>query len=206
MNGRRKAIQPTHLVPDKPAKERILEASDKLFRILGVRARIDSIAHEANSNIDTVLKHFGHFQRLVFLFVKSLIEQAEDHWREVEQEHPNDAEGRLRCWVLYEQGRLDDRFSPERLLARSAAELEVGSRDPLLAQIEQYWQAERRRVVRLCEAASFREPRELADKVLLLVHGAYGHHAPSRLLHQAADDLMVAHGATRKPLLSWDDD
>ena len=30
--------------------------------------------------------------------------------------------------------------------------------------------------------------------------GAFGHYAPSRLLHQAADDLMVAHGATRKPL------
>lgn len=213
MNNRSKAIQPTHPVPDKPAKQRILAASDKLFRISGIRARIDDIAYEADSNMDTVLQQFGHFQRLVFLFLKSLIEDAEKHWRELEQEHPNNAEGRLRYWLFYEEGRLEgDRFSPERLLARSAAELEVGSRDPLLVLIEQYWQAERGRVVRLCEAAGFGEPGELADKLLLLVHGArnergaYGYHAPSRLLHQAADDLMVIHGAARKPLLSWDDD
>ncbi|MEH2566778.1 hypothetical protein [Bradyrhizobium sp. AZCC 2289] len=207
-----KTVQPTHSLLDKPAKQRILETSDKMFRIFGIRVSPHSIAHEATSNIDTVLKHFGHPQRLISIFLKSLIQEAENYWREVEGKYPNDPEGRLRYWMFFEEGRRDDRFEPERLLARSAAELEVGSRNPLLAEIEQYWQAERRRVVRLCEAAGFRGPRELADKLLLLVHGlrnergAYGHHAPSRLLHQAADDLMVAHGATRKALLSWDDD
>jgi hypothetical protein len=99
----------------------------------------------------------------------------------------------------------DDLFRPAAVLSRSAAELRRFPKDPLLDQIEQYWQAERRRVVRLCDAAGFREPRDLADKLLLLVHGsrnerqAYGHHAPSRMLSQAGDDLMVAHGAVRKP-------
>jgi hypothetical protein len=209
---RNKAIQPSHPLPGKPAKERILESSEKLFRIFGIRARIDMIALDANSNIDTVLMHFGHFKHLTFLFLKSLIEDAEKNWQEMERSHPHDAEGRLRHWLLYEGARLSDHCSSERLLARSAAELGVGPQDPLLAMIQQSWQAERRRVVKLCEMAGFREPRDLADKILLLVHGArnereaYGYHGPSRLLHKAADDLMVAHGALPKPELSWDDD
>ena len=208
-----KTIQPVSTLFDKPAKERILEASEEVFRIYGIRAGLGAIAHHANSNVATVVKHYGYHERLVSLFVKSLIQQAEQYWDEVEQKHPNDAEAALRYWAFYQQGRTVDPFDPDRLLARSAAELTAGyPKDPLLVEIEHYWQAERRRLVRLCRAANFREPGDLADKLLLLVHGvrnergAFGHHAPSRLLPQAADDLMVAHGGIRKPLLSWNSD
>jgi len=46
----------------------------------------------------------------------------------------------------------------------------------------------------------------------LLVHGArnergaFGHHAPSRLLHQTANELLVSHGADRELLFLDDDD
>src|SRR3954466_9278120 len=72
---------------------------------------------------------------------------------------------------------------------------------PLLKEIENYWQAERRRGVGLCKAAKLRDPLELADKLLLLVHGArnergaYGSLKPSRLLQKAGNEMMVAHGA-----------
>jgi hypothetical protein len=207
-----KTIQPVSSLFEKPAKDRILESSDTLFRIYGIRAGLEAIAHHANSNVETVVKYYRFHERLVSLFLRSLIEQAEQYWREVEQKHPNDAEGRLRYWVFYEQARGDDPVAPERLLARSAAELGGYPKDPLLVEIEQYWQAERRRVVKLCEAAAWRDPRELADKLLLLVHGlrnergAFGRLAPSRMFQQAADDLMVAHGAVRKPLFSWNED
>lgn len=208
-----KTVQPVPSLFDKPAKDRILEASDKLFRIYGVGVGLLAIAREAGSNLDTVVKHYGFHERLVFLFLRSLIEQAEQCWRELEQKHPSDAEGVLRYWLFYQMGRSDDPFDPDRLLSRSAAELDGGyPKNPLLVEIEHYWQSERRRLARLCKAANFREPGDLADKLLLLVHGlrnergAFGHHAPSRVLHQAADDLMVAHGATRKPPLSWNED
>jgi hypothetical protein len=195
---------------DKPAKDRILEASEEVLRIFGIRVGPGAIAYHANSNVETLLKHYGHYERLVALYVKSLIERAEQYWDEVEQKHPNDAEGALRYWAFYREGRTLDPFDPDPLLARSAVELSATHpKDPLLVDIEQYWKAERRRLVRLCKAANFREPGELADKLWLLVHGlrnergAFGYHAPSRMLPQAADDLMVAHGAIRKPLLSW---
>jgi hypothetical protein len=80
-------------------------------------------------------------------------------------------------------------------------------KNPLLAEIEKFWQAERRKIEKLCEQAKFRDPSGLADKLLLLVQGArnerngYGYGGPSQKVGEAGDDLMVAHGAQRKPLL-----
>ena len=50
------------------------------------------------------MKHYGYHERLVSLFVKSLIQQAEQYWDELEQKHPNDAEAALRYWAFYQRG------------------------------------------------------------------------------------------------------
>jgi AcrR family transcriptional regulator len=198
-----KTTQPMWYEADKPAKQRILEASDRLFRLHGIRASVEAIARESHSNSDTVLKYFGHPQRLIGTFVESLIKIAEEVLREMDTLYP-DPETRLRGWIWMEMQ--DDDFSGVTLLSRTAAELQQWPRkDKLLVQIQRYWQAERVWVQDLCTAAGFREPRELADKLLLLVHGArnerkaFGFDGPRERLSLAADDLMVAHGATRKP-------
>jgi AcrR family transcriptional regulator len=202
---RAKTVQEMSFQFEKPAKQRIIEAADKMFRLFGIHASLGAIAHQAHSNVDTIQKYFRYHQRLLAIFIKSQIEGSEKIWQDLEGNYPNDPEGCLRFWISMESD--DDLFRPAAVLSRSAAELPRFPKDPLLDQIEQYWQAERRRVVRLCDAAGFREPRDLADKLLLLVHGsrnerqAYGHHAPSRMLSQAGDDLMVVHGAARKPPL-----
>jgi hypothetical protein len=198
-----KTTQPMAYSFDKPAKQRILEASDKIFRIFGIRAGIAAIAFEAHSNIATVLKCYGHPERLVALFVKSLIEIAGTAKREMEAVYPDDAETRLRGWIWNEMQ--DDDFSAVTLLARTAAELRPYPKDKLLVEIEKYWVAERFWVTDLCAAARFREPGELANKLLLLVHGArnerkaFGYDGPRERLSLAADDIMVSHGAIRKP-------
>lgn len=188
---------------DKPAKQRILEASDRLFRLYGIRTSVQAIAQESHSNSDTVLKYFGHPQRLIGIFVESLIEIAEKALREMDTVYP-DYETRLRGWIWNEMQ--DDDFGASTLLSRTAAELlRYPTRDKLLVKIETYWRAERFWVTELCTAAGFREPRELADKLLLLVHGArnerkaFGHDGPRERLSLAADDIMVSHGAIRKP-------
>jgi len=199
---------------NKPAKDRILEAADKVFRFHGVHAGIGAIAYNAQTSTDTVTKHFGYRQRLVSIFVKTLIKEAERCWADVTAECPTEEPVRsLSFWTFYEEGRQDERFRCEVLLARSAAELaREYPKNPQLLEIEQYWQAERSRVVELCEAANLREPRDLADKLLLLVHGArnergaFGHHAPSRLLHQIGDELLLSHGADRDLLFPLHDD
>jgi len=209
MRSTPKSIQPARSELDKPAKERIVEQAYKLFTIWGVNISKDMIAHFAHTNVDTIIKHFGTRERLVFDFLKSLMKDAELSWKEIEQECPNDPEAQLRKWVLYAEFAADlSDQAPHAQLSRAAVDL-IGfdGKDPLLIEIERFWQTERRKIVKLCEQARFRDPAALADKLLLLVRGArnerncYGFGGPSRKVAEAGDDLMVAHGAQRKPLL-----
>ncbi len=200
-----KTVQPSVFEFDKPAKERIVEASHKLFRAFGIRVGSHLIAHEAHSNVDTLVKYFGYGEALVGRFIKALVAEAEEVWNSRAAEHAGDAEAQLRWWLAFEEEQAGFATAPQVLLARTAAELYRYRKPPLLLQIDEHWQAERRRVVGLCRKAGLRDPIELADKLLLLVHGvrnerdAYGCFAPSRMLQQAGNDLMVAHGASSKP-------
>lgn len=198
-------VQPSFSGLDKPAKERLIEASDKVYRLLGIRVANGVIARAAESNVDTLVKYFGDGDPLIDRFIKALIAEADAYWSGRAKEHPGDPEAQLRWWLAFEEDQAGFALEPPVLLARTAAELYEHPKHPLLAQIEQHWQAERRRVAGLCRAAGLRDPTQLADKLLLLVHGvrnergAYGRVAPSRLLQQAANVLMVAHGASSKP-------
>ncbi|MGL3111425.1 hypothetical protein [Bradyrhizobium sp. BR 1432] len=199
-------VQPPAFGFDKPAKERIIEASDKLFRLLGIEVAESLIAKDAHSNVDTFAKYFGHGDPLIDRFVESLIAKSEKLWDGLAAQYPNDPEAQLRWWLAFEEDQIGYAMEPRVLLSRTAAELfEPLKRHPLLREVEEHWQSERRRVVGLCKAAALRDPLDLADKLLLLVHGvrnergAYGRLKPSRLLQQAGNELMVAHGAANRP-------
>ena len=209
MRNTPKTIQPPRSELDKPAKERIVEQADRLFTLWGVNISKEMIAHFAHTNVETIIKHFGTRERLVFDFLESLMKQAERSWKQIEQEHPNDPEAQLRTWVLHSEFAADLSDQEEHAqLSRAAVDLiRLEGKNPLLSEIEKFWQAERRKIVKLCEQAKFRDPSGLADKLLLLVQGArnerncYGYGGPSRKVAEAGDDLMIAHGAERKPLL-----
>ena len=209
MRSTPKTIQPPRSELDKPARERIVEQADRLFTLWGVNISKEMIAHFAQTNVETIIKHFGTRERLVFDFLKSLMKQAERSWKQIEQEHPNDPEAQLRRWVLHAEFAADLSDQQEHVqLSRAAVDLlRLEGKNPLLSEIEKFWQAERRKIEKLCEQAKFRDPSGLADKLLLLVQGArnerncYGYGGPSRKVAEAGDDLMIAHGAERKPLL-----
>jgi AcrR family transcriptional regulator len=209
MRATPKTIQPPRSELDKPAKERIVEQALFLFTHFGVTVSTGLIAHFAHTNLETIRKHFGYRERLVSDFLKSLMKQAEQSWKEIEHEHPNDPESQLRRWVLHSEFAADLSGQHEDAqLARAGVDLMgIEAKNPLLSEIERFWQAERRKIIKLCEQAKFRDPVALADKLLLLVQGTrneracYGYAGPSRMVGEAGDDLMVAHGAQRKPLL-----
>jgi AcrR family transcriptional regulator len=192
-----------------PVKDRIVLKAEALFIRCGVNVSTQMIAHFAHTNIATVLKYFGTRDRLVSDFLKSLMDGIGRNWREWEQEHPNDPERQLREWIFYMEIICRDELchSEESQLARATVDLIRLQKNPLLAEVEAFWQAERLRIAKLCWAAKFRDPPALADKLILLVQGArnqrtsYGYMGPSRRLPEAADDLMVAYGAERKPPL-----
>jgi hypothetical protein len=209
MRSTPKTIQPPRSELNKPAKERIAEQAYRLFTIWGVNISSEMIAHFAHTNVATIIRHFATRERLVFDFLKSLMKQAEQSWKHIEQEHPNDPEAQLRRWVLHAEFAADLSDQEEHAqLSRAAVDLlGIEAKNPLLTEVERFWQAERRKIAKLCEQAKFRDPAALADKLLLLVHGArnerncFGFAGPSRKVGEAGDDLMVAHGAQRKPLL-----
>src|ERR1700742_3686096 len=95
--------RPTRSELDKPAKERIVEEANRLFTLYGVKISTEMIALFAHTNVETIIKHFGTRERLVFDFLKSLMKQAERSWREIEREYPNDPEAQLRTWVLHSE-------------------------------------------------------------------------------------------------------
>jgi AcrR family transcriptional regulator len=197
---------------DTPVKDRIVQNAHRLFIRYGVNISTDMIAHFAHTNIQTIFKYFGTRDRLVSDFLKKLMDSIGRTWREIEQEDPNDPERQLREWILYMEMISKDEFgdSEECQLARASVNLIRPEKNPLLAQVEAFWQAERKQIAQLCEAAKFRDPSGLADKLILLVQGArnertaYGFKGPSRMLSEAGDDLMVAHGAERKLPLEMD--
>jgi AcrR family transcriptional regulator len=211
MRASPKTVQKPPSEMDKPVKQRIAEQASRLFIFGGVNISTAMIAHFAHTNVATIMRNFGTRERLVFDFLKAQMKEAERAWEEIEQEHPNDPETQVRKWVLYAEFSADLSMQAEQAqLSRAAVDLlgfGFDRKDPLLSEIERFWQAERRKVAKLCEKAKFRDPAVLADKLLLLVQGArnerngYGFAGPSQKVGEAGDDLMVAHGAQRKPPL-----
>jgi AcrR family transcriptional regulator len=209
MQSTPKTIQPPRSELDKPAKERIVEKAQTLFILYGVNVSTNLIALFAHTNVQTILRYFGTRDRLVSDFLKSRMDSIGRIWREWEREHPNDPERQLREWIFYIEmiSSSSDSDTDDCHLARAAVDLIRKDKSPLLAEVEAFWQAERKQISKLCEAAKFRDPSGLADKLILLVQGArnertsYGYKGPSCKLPEAADDLMVAHGAQRKPPL-----
>jgi AcrR family transcriptional regulator len=211
MRSTPKTAQPPRSELDTPAKDRIVQKAHTLFIHYGVNVSTNIIARFAHTNLQTIFKHFGTRDRLVSDFLKSRMDSIGRNWREWEREHLNDPEAQLRAWIFYiEMISRSDFDADDCQLARAAVDLIRPEKTPLLAEVEWFWQAERKQIAKLCEGAKFRDPSGLADKLILLVQGArnertcYGYKGPSVKLPEAADDLMVAHGAQRKPPLELD--
>lgn len=187
-----------------PARDRIANAASLIFLQQGVHAPLRAITHLADSNDATAIKYFGSREQLLSDFINSLISRASASWMEAERKHPGQPESQLREWLSAVALMCSDVQSEQCQLARAAAELNRPRKHPLLDRIEAYWTRERHRVAELCSKAGLREPDVLADKLILLVGGArnergcFGWPGAISRLCDAADDLMVAHGASRK--------
>jgi AcrR family transcriptional regulator len=206
-----KTVQRPRSELDIPAKERIAEKTLIVFTEFGLGGTVQLIAELAHTNVATVLKYYRSKERMALDFLKSLMRQVEQSWQERELEYPNDPEAQLRQWIYFAQITSDIRDqSPYVQLSRASVDLLSVHKHPHLAEIEVFWQTERRRIAKLCEAAKFRDPSALADKLVLLTQGAhnerncYGDRGPSCRLAEAGDDLMVAHGAQRKQPYNFD--
>jgi AcrR family transcriptional regulator len=208
-----KTVQRSRPGSDKPVKERIAEKARVVFTQFGLAGEVQMIAKLADTNIPTVLKYYRNKERLAYDFIKGLMKEIDEAWEETERDHPNDPEAQLRERIFMAQITSDIRDqSPHVQLARASVDLLTPWKHAHLTEIEAFWRAEHRKIKRLCEAAKFRDPSGLADKLVMLMHGAhnerncYGDKGPSKKLSEAGDDLMIAHGAEPKAPFEFDDD
>ncbi len=155
-----------------PPRARIVAAAADLFYRHGIRAvGVEAIAEAAGTNKMTLYRHFSSKDELVAEYLRQSVSEADACWAKFERDHPGDELAQLRAWLEEMAGHVgnaDKRGCP---LANAAVELpEKGH--PARRVIEDYKNAQRNRLVRLCRDAGLDEPELLADELNLLLEGA----------------------------------
>jgi AcrR family transcriptional regulator len=155
-----------------PPRARIVAAAADLFYRHGIRAvGVEAIAEAAGTNKMTLYRHFSSKDELVAEYLRQSASEADACWAKFERDHPGDELAQLRAWLEEMAGHVgnaDKRGCP---LANAAVELpEKGH--PARRVIEDYKNAQRNRLVRLCRDAGLDEPELLADELNLLLEGA----------------------------------
>ena len=154
-----------------PPRARILAAARDLFHRHGLRGvGVDAIAEAAGTNKMTLYRHFESKAELIVAYLRGVVSEADDIWREIERENPDDAQAQLRSWLK----RAEDCITVDGRgcdLANAAVELtEAGH--PARRLIEEMKTEQRNRLANLCRRAGIAKSEVLADTLTLLLEGA----------------------------------
>ena len=154
-----------------PPRARILAAARDLFHRHGLRGvGVDAIAEAAGTNKMTLYRHFESKDELIVAYLRGVVSEADDIWRDIERENPDDAQAQLRSWLK----RAEDCITVDGRgcdLANAAVELtEAGH--PARRLIEKMKTEQRDRLASLCRRAGIAKSEVLADTLTLLFEGA----------------------------------
>ena len=154
-----------------PPRARILAAARDLFHRHGLRGvGVDAIAEAAGTNKMTLYRHFESKDELIVAYLRGVVSEADDIWRDIERENPDDAQAQLKSWLK----RAEECISVDGRgcdLANAAVELtEAGH--PARRVIEEMKTDQRDRLARLCRRAGIAKYEVLADTLMLLLEGA----------------------------------
>ena len=155
-----------------PPRARILGAAADLFYRQGIRAvGVEAIAEAAGTNKMTLYRHFPSKDELVAEYLRQFAAAADACWEKFERAHPGDALAQLRAWLKEMAAHVANTDERGCALANAAVEL-PDKGHPARRVIEDYKNAQRDRLVRLCRSAGLGEPELLADELNLLLEGA----------------------------------
>jgi AcrR family transcriptional regulator len=199
---KREQEDPFNALPTRQtAHERIVAAADHLFSAHGIRAvSIANIAKRAETSKNYVVQCFASIEALAVDYLQRHTRADAALWVGLENKHPGAADEQLRGWLRAMAPDATDRFRPP-LFSVEAVELLYAINHPGRAVIREYKAALRQRLAQLCEDAFYRDPEALADKLLMLVEGAFvqraifGGETPGQRLIEAAEDLFKRHWA-----------
>jgi AcrR family transcriptional regulator len=191
--------------PTKPQSlhDRILAASDELFRRYGVGVGVDQIASEAGTNKMTLYRHFESKDALIAEWMRGLVAQKETAWDEISAEHPDDPGAQLVSWsrrVATAFAQMEERGSP---ILNALAQLPDPDH-PARRVIDEHRRREHQRIIDLCRQAGFPEPELTADELYFLLEGAkscvqcVGLKRVGEHLVRLVETMVATHGARRE--------
>ena len=162
----------TETQPTTSLRERILAATDNLFRTQGIRGvGVEAIAEAAGTNKMTLYRYFESKDDLIAEWVGRIIAQKDAEWEEMSAKFEDDPQGHLKEWSRRIAAKLAAMEGRGSILHNAIAELP--ERDhPARRIIQQYKQREHRRVRRLCDEAGFQNPDLAANLFYMMLEGA----------------------------------
>jgi AcrR family transcriptional regulator len=162
----------TETQPTTSLRERILAATDNLFRTQGIRGvGVEAIAEAAGTNKMTLYRYFESKDDLIAEWVGRIIAQKDAEWEEMSAKFEDDPQGHLKEWSRRIAAKLAAMEGRGSILHNAIAELP--ERDhPARRIIQQYKQREHRRVRRLCHEAGFQNPDLAANLFYMMLEGA----------------------------------
>ena len=182
--------------PDKPPRERILQAARELFYRDGINGvSVEAIAAAADTNKMTLYRHFSSKDELVAAYLAELAAEGEGVWDEARAAHPGDPAAQLR-YLLRQVSQWASAASTRGCaLANAAVEL-AERRHPARRVIEAHKRKQCERLAALVREAGYARPERVADEIFLLVEGArvsvqsVGREGPGARLYALACELL----------------
>ena len=175
------------------ARDRIFEAAKKLFYRSGIRGvSVEAIAEEANTTKVTLYRVYSSKDELI---VKVLEEQAErwrQWWDEVVSRHPGEPRKQVEAVFKCFHDELCCE-NAERGCAMANASVELEEDHPGRQVIREHKLEMAARMRELCKQMGAKDPTQLSNSLMLLLHGAFA----SRLVYDGQEQFAAVGAAAR---------
>jgi AcrR family transcriptional regulator len=156
-----------------PLRQRILVAAGDLFHKQGIRGvGVEAIAEAAQTNKMTLYRYFASKDELITEWVRGMIAQKEEDWKDLNARYRGDPEGQLQEWSRRIAAKLRAMEERGSALGNAFAEL-PDPNHPARRVMQEHKLREHKRVVRLCKAAGFPDPAFSANLFTMMLEGAH---------------------------------
>ncbi len=171
-----------------PAAGRILETASRLFYEEGIRAvGVDTISEQADVAKVTLYKNFGSKDELVAAYLR----RRDERWRatlaRATGRHADPVERLLAVFNAYGDYLFDEEGYRGCAFINAAAEI-TDDDHPARPVIREHKEGIRRHLSRLAAEAGFKDPEALAERLLILLEGAW----VTAVVRRSADPLDSA--------------
>jgi AcrR family transcriptional regulator len=156
-----------------PVRERILVAASDLFLKQGIRGvGVEAIAEAAGTNKMTLYRYFSSKDELIAEWVRGIIGNKEEEWKDLKAKHRGDPHGLLQDWSTRLAAKLRAMEERGSALGNALAEL-PDPNHPARRVIQEHKLREHKRIMRICKDAGFQDPGLAANLFSMLLEGAH---------------------------------